>query len=231
MWLAALVVVFATLFGVSVLIGVLITDVLARPSVLGGDDVRAIRSLVGERTAGLTDLSSVGSAVGGGVVLPIVAGIVGLGCAVARRWRIAAFVVFALLMESATYRLTSEVVPRQRPPVERLEQLPVDASYPSGHTAASIAVYAGLALLISSRYHQAWVRAIVWTLAVLLPVFVAVSRMYRGMHHPLDVAGGMTVGVGALIAMLFVSRAAWAAARARVTAREAQPTRVGTVTA
>jgi membrane-associated phospholipid phosphatase len=32
--------------------------------------------------------------------------------------------------------------------------------------------------------------------------------MYRGMHHPLDVAGGVVIGVAALTAMIFVSRAA-----------------------
>ena len=41
--------------------------------------------------------------------------------------------------------------PPAAPEVHRLEQLPVDASYPSGHTAASIAVYCGIALLVTSR--------------------------------------------------------------------------------
>ena len=35
--------------------------------------------------------------------------------------------------------------------------------------------------------------------------------MYRGMHHPLDVAGGLVVGVGALLVLLFACRAADAA--------------------
>ena len=45
--------------------------------------------------------------------------------------------------------------------------------------------------------------------------FVAVSRMYRGMHHPLDVAGGIVVGIAAVIMVVFVSRTAGAAAEAR----------------
>ena len=54
-----------------------------------------------------------------------------------------------------------------------------------------------------------------WTLAVAMVAFVATSRMYRGMHHPLDVAGGLVVGVAALIVVVFACRTAGAAARRR----------------
>ena len=106
-----------------------------------------------------------------------------------RKWRIAAFAVFVLVVESATYRVTSLAVPRDRPHVQRLEDLPVDASYPSGHTAAAIAVYAGLVLLLTSRVHSRALRIAAWAGALLIAAFVALARMYRGMHHPLDVAG------------------------------------------
>ena len=95
--------------------------------------------------------SLIGSIVAGGVVLPIVAGLVGAVCAVLRKWRIAAFAVFSLALESGAYRATTLVVHEHRPHVARLEKLPVEASYPSGHTAASIAVYGGLVLLLTSR--------------------------------------------------------------------------------
>jgi membrane-associated phospholipid phosphatase len=34
-------------------------------------------------------------------------------------------------------------------------------------------------------------------IALLLPVFVAFSRIYRGMHHPLDLGAGALIGVAA----------------------------------
>jgi membrane-associated phospholipid phosphatase len=43
-------------------------------------------------------------------------------------------------------------------------------------------------------------------------VFVAFSRMYRGMHHPLDVAGGVVIGIAAVSALVLVSRASGEAA-------------------
>ncbi len=111
------------------------------------------------------------------------------------------------------------MIHRDRPNVHRLEHLPVDASYPSGHTAASIAVYSGLVLLVTSRFTNSTGRALAWTFAILMATYVAFSRMYRGMHHPLDVAGGVCVGIGAILLLLFACRAAGAAAEARDGAR------------
>jgi membrane-associated phospholipid phosphatase len=206
---------FAALALVSIALGLLVTEVLLGEVGLSTPDGRAVRTLVDERTPFLTDLSEIGSAVGGAPLLPILVGLVALGCAFLRKWRIAAFAVFALAVESATYRVTSFVVPRERPAVRRLEDLPADASYPSGHTAAAIAVYCGLVLLITSRFRNRRLRVLAWALAVVIPIAVALSRVYRGMHHPLDVGGGLVVGIGALLVLLFACRAAGVAQEAR----------------
>ncbi len=171
--------------------------------------------LASHRTPTRTDASLIGSIVAGGVVLPIVAGLIAFACVVLRKWRLAAFAVFALAVESGSYRATTLVVHSHRPRVARLENLPVNAGYPSGHTAAAIAVYCGLALLLTSRFTSNAVRVPVWTIAPAIVVFVAVARMYRGMHYPLDVAGGVVVGIAAVIALVFACRTAGAAAELR----------------
>jgi membrane-associated phospholipid phosphatase len=214
-FVAALLCGFLALAAASVLLGLLVTNVLIDIGGVGRTDESAIRSMVADRTPFLTDASSVGSAVGGAPVLPILVGIIGLVCAALRRWRIAAFAVFVLVTESATYRVTSWLVPRDRPAVPRLENLPVDESYPSGHTAAAIAVYAGLVLLLTSAIPNRALRVAAWLAAIVIPIVVAFSRMYRGMHHPLDVAAGALIGVGALLVLLFACRAAGVAQRAR----------------
>ena len=225
---AALVCGYLALVAASLLLALFVTDVLVHVGGLGSFDESAIASIVADRTPFLTDASSVGSAVGGAPVLPILVGIIAIVCAFLRRWRIAAFAVFVLVVESATYRVTSLVVPRDRPHVQRLEDLPANASYPSGHTAASIAVYAGLVLLLTSAIPNRKLRIAAWVAAVVLPLIVAFSRMYRGMHHPLDVAGGALVGIGAVLVLLFACRAADAAARSRVrgSSRIARPGRM-----
>ena len=213
---------FALLAALSIALGLLLTDVVLTTGGVARSDESVVRSIVEERTSFLTDASAVGSAVGGAPLLPILVGLIALVCAVKRKWIIAGFAVFALTVESATYRVTSLAVPRERPQVPRLENLPADASYPSGHTAAAIAVYVGLVLLITSRFRSRGVRVAAWLVAIAIPVFVAMSRMYRGMHHPLDVAGGLVVGVGALLVLLFAGRAANAAKAARRAPREAR---------
>ena len=197
----------------SIGIGFLVTGVLTHIWGVGAADERAAVWLAGHRTPGWTNVSLIGSIIAGGVVLPIVVALIAAVCLLLRKWRIAAFVVFALAVESASYRATTLLVHRHRPSVVRLEHLPVNASYPSGHTAASIAVYAGLVLLLTSRITNRAFRVVAWTTAIAIPVFVAMSRMYRGMHHPLDVAGGLFVGVATLIVLVFACRAAGAAAK------------------
>jgi membrane-associated phospholipid phosphatase len=199
----------------SICVGFLVTRVLEPAWGIGAANERVNSWFAAHRTASRTDASLVGSIVAGGVVLPIVVGSIAVVCAVLRRWTIAAFVVFALAVESASYRLTTLVVHAHRPHVARLENLPVNASYPSGHTAAAIAVYGGLALLITSRVSHGAARALAWTFAVAMVTFVALSRTYRGMHHPLDIAGGIVLGVVVLTVLVFVCRTAGATADAR----------------
>ncbi len=210
---------FVLLAGFAILLGLLVTDVLVPIHAIGSADEGFVESLAADRTPTLTDLSSVGTAMGGAPVLPILAGLIAAACALMRRWLIAGFAAFVLTVESATYRVSSLVVPRERPNVHRLDDFPADASYPSGHTAASIAVYVGLVLLLTSRINDRRLRIVARALSVLLPVIVAMSRMYRGMHHPLDVASGVLIGIGAIAVLLFACRAAGCAQRSPAAGR------------
>jgi undecaprenyl-diphosphatase len=130
---------------------------------------------------------------------------------VMRKWRVAGFIVAAIAVEAATYRVATLLIHRQRPNVPRLDQLPVNASYYSGHTAASVSVYCGLALLVTSRIRSTAVSAAIWVVAIAIPVLVGLSRMYRGMHHPTDVAAGVLVGIGTLVVAVAAARVSGAA--------------------
>jgi undecaprenyl-diphosphatase len=147
--------------------------------------------------------------------IPVVVALTMLVAAVRRHWRVAAFILTAIAVEAATYRAATLAVHRERPRVPRLDHLPVDASYYSGHTAASVAVYCGIALLITSAVRNGAARCAVWVVAIAIPALVALSRMYRGMHHPTDVTAGAIWGIGSILVAILAARAAAAAEERR----------------
>jgi membrane-associated phospholipid phosphatase len=211
-YVCGILIAFALIASISIVLGLIVTRALLHVHGVAGDDERFVGFLARHRSTGLTDASLVGSIIAGGVVLPIIAGIAALAACIAKHWRLAGFLLFALAVESGSYRATTLVVHRHRPEVHRLENLAINASYPSGHTAASIAIYGGIALLLTSRIKNRGAQVAIWVVAALIPVFVALSRMYRGMHHPLDVMGGVVIGIAALSALVLVTRAAGHAA-------------------
>ena len=153
-FLAAVLCGYVLLLAVMVLLGFAVIDLVLPVGGLADADQDAVEWLADGRNASREDLSWVGSTLAGGVVIPVVIGTCLLVFALLRRWRLAAFVLFAVALESGVYRVTADIVNRERPDVKRLESLPVDASYPSGHTAASIALYGGLLLLLASKINR-----------------------------------------------------------------------------
>ncbi len=209
---SAVVLGYAALVAVAIGVGFLLVDAIL-PGALGREDADANRWLAGERTPTLDDLSYVGSLIGDIPVLPGLVAVAVAALAVLRRFLVGAFLAAAGLVELATYRLTGLVVERERPPVPRLDDhLPMTQSYPSGHVAASVAVYGALALVVASSTRRRQLVRLAWALAILLPAVVAASRLYRGMHHPTDVVAGALVGIGAIGVALLAARACRAAA-------------------
>ena len=206
---------YALLVTAMVFLGLVLIHVLLPIGGLGEADEEFSQWLADNRSPAQEDFSWIGSTLSGGHVIPAVIGICLVVFLIMRRWLLAAFVLFVVAVESGTYRATSLIVERERPEVERLESLPVDASYPSGHTAAAVALYGGLLLLLASRFDSAVIRVGAVVLGVAIPLFVAWARMYRGMHHFSDVVAGLLMGLGALVILVFAARAARAAAERR----------------
>ena len=111
------------------------------------------------------------------------------------RWRESLFLAVALLGEVTIFVCTTFVVHRHRPAVAHLDSAPPTSSFPSGHTAASVALYVGLAVIAWSASNRGWLRALATVVAIVLPVLVALSRLYRGMHFPTDVMAGALLGL------------------------------------
>ena len=191
--------------GIGVALGLLATRVVLPIGGLEEADKRLPAWMESQRTPFLNDATYWMSQVGAGVLIAVVAG-TAIFFAFRRRWRISGFLLTAILVEVSTYRLIAGLVARDRPDVVKLDNLNPAHSFPSGHVAASVAVYCGIALLLTSRFHQTWLRLVIWACALSIPALVAVSRIYRGEHHPADVIGGALLGAGALLVALLATR-------------------------
>lgn len=187
-------------------LGLLLTKSLLQVGGIASADSWLPELFARHRSSTWNDVSAVASRIGDVPVLPALVVTLLIVAYRVRRLRIGMFLTAAILMEVTLYRIGAMAAPRVRPDVVRLDQLPVDESFPSGHAAASVVVYVGLALIISSWTRRAWVRVFVWCAAPVAVLAVAVSRLYRGMHHPADVVSGFLLGAGCLAVALVAVR-------------------------
>lgn len=201
--------------GAVVLAGLLMLTGVALASSKVGDS-RVERWFAHHRTAVLNTLTDAGSHIGSTPGIIVAASITVLALRLwLGRWYESIVVVVAVAGELCIFLAVTATVDRQRPDVPHLDAAPPTSSFPSGHTAASTALYALLAYL-ALRYARSRGGAIAAvTLCLAVPVVVAVSRLYRGMHFPSDVIGGMACGgLWLAIVLTVLMPPAWTSFRA-----------------
>jgi undecaprenyl-diphosphatase len=117
------------------------------------------------------------------------------------RWRESWTVAAAIVGELLIFLIVTAVVNRPRPIVPLLDSAPPTSSFPSGHTAAAVALYGSFAVIVLRQLRPKWLSITLATVFCIVPAVVGVSRLYRGMHHPTDVLFG-AIGGGLWLALV-----------------------------
>ena len=183
---AAIVVIWVLIVGALTGIGKLIMITHNGNGDLLGD--RTIpRWFAARRTPSLNHLSLIASNLGATqdiLIVSVVACVVFL--AVTRRWRPAVFLAVVMFGELGAFLVVEVIVKRPRPAVPHLDSGLPTSAFPSGHMAATTCLYVGIAILVIG-HARGWWRYLFLIPAVVMPVTIALARMYRGEHHPTDI--------------------------------------------
>jgi membrane-associated phospholipid phosphatase len=117
-----------------------------------------------------------------------------------RHWRGAIALALVFPVTQGAVQLIKTIVERPRPAANAGMAEAHGFSFPSAHSATSVAVYATIAFILVRASRRPHNRVAVASLAAALVLAVGLSRVLLGAHYPTDVLAGWTFG--ALVASL-----------------------------
>lgn len=113
-------------------------------------------------------------------------------------------VTLSALADMAVYKTMKHIFLRQRPDVMYHIVEQGGYSFPSGHSATSVAVYGLLFYLIRKHCKNPAAKNILSGVCLFLAVMVGPSRLYVGVHWFTDVLAGWCIGGAVLAATIII---------------------------
>ena len=198
--LVVLPVVAAALLGVGALV------LMAGPASVAALDTLLLRVAYSVPLAPAPEISFLVTTLGDTDTALAVSGAAAAGLLVLRHWREAAALGLAIALTQGLVALLKGLVSRPRPAENEFVAGASGFSFPSGHSATSMALYATLTVLVL-RACRGKARVAVALVGVVLILAVGLSRVYLGAHYPSDVlAGWITGGLLVLLSLGLVGR-------------------------
>lgn len=122
-----------------------------------------------------------------------------------KKWKRAAVLLMTTMAGAVILNFVLKISFERARPIPFFETpLPESYSFPSGHSLYAVCFYGGLAWLITSRSSNYLAYISIWTLAVLICLFIGLSRIYLGVHYPSDVIAGFTAAVVWLLTVILI---------------------------
>jgi undecaprenyl-diphosphatase len=147
------------------------------------------------------------TALGSFIVLTLVT-VLAVGFLVtSKRYVEAGTLAFAAIAGQALSETVKAFVGRPRPDLAAHIVDTTSASFPSGHSMMSAAIYLTIGAMLARVQPKRRLKTYIHVTALLLTVLVGMSRVYLGVHWPTDVLAGWCFG--ALWAILCLTVVAW----------------------
>lgn len=150
----------------------------------------------------LVDVVGMVTDVGSETAVRVFTGVVVVVALLARRYRVAMYLLVCWLIEYVVENGLKHVIGRPRPVVPAEFVHATTGSYPSGHATAITVLAVSVAVVLVGLVDRRWWRWLVMVGAAVVIVAVAVSRVLLGVHYPADVVGAMLLGT--LLAVVLV---------------------------
>jgi undecaprenyl-diphosphatase len=109
-------------------------------------------------------------------------------------WKSGVFLISSLMIQLAVVSFTKQIAQRTRPPHLTAHKIMTSGSYPSGHSASTLA----MALLVPAfmiPYLPVWAVAAILSVLVANALTTAYGRLYLDMHWATDILGGWILAI------------------------------------